>query len=65
LSEQPVDGPGAIGHQIGAPSGEDAQLHDAHHRTATAADHAHPGLISDDRSFFGVALGAAAIAPDA
>ena len=62
LGAQPVDRPGAIGHQISAPGGQDAQLHgDLITGTQRLQVAAHPGLIGDHRGVFGVGLTVAAI----
>ena len=62
LGAQPVDRSGAIGHQIGAPGGQDAQLHrDVITGTQRLQVAAHAGLIGDDRGVFGVGLAVPAV----
>ena len=62
LGAQPVDHPGAIGYQIGAPSSQDAQIHgDTIPGTQRLQVAAHPGLIGDDCGVFGVGLSVAAV----
>ena len=62
LGAQPVDRSGAIGHQIGTPGGQDAQLDgDVITGTQRLQVAAHAGLIGDDRGVFGVGLAVTAV----